>query len=256
MKPVFKKCIIILSTIVGLFLLLFIIYSPVIFQEGNPLPELRGIISLTFKQNDLVQISVNPTVYMTKSSDGKKIIINFMKSRGSGFKEQMGSGYMFENPDGKKIMIIHRQYSRFYSLWKFSEDAEKVITYNISAELADCLPKSNTLSHEKCLRLLAQIQNFNDCIYAGFNIMKSNPPQCATPDGRTFTQETNSSWEMAVSAIQNCEVKSASQTHSLLVTLELKNGNNLTANEPEIDDIVNLVREAEPICGRIMTATE
>jgi hypothetical protein len=50
------------------------------------------------------------------------------------------------------------------------------------------LPKSDTISHEKCTQLLSQIKTFDDCVFAGFSIMKSNPPQCATPDGRTFVE--------------------------------------------------------------------
>jgi hypothetical protein len=47
---------------------------------------------------------------------------------------------------------------------------------------------SDTASKEKCDELLKQITDFDSCVMAGFSIMKSNPPQCATPDGRTFIQ--------------------------------------------------------------------
>jgi hypothetical protein len=58
----------------------------------------------------------------------------------------------------------------------------------LAEELRDCLPKSDTASHEKCNELLKQITDYDSCVNAGFSIMKSNPPQCATPDGRTFIQ--------------------------------------------------------------------
>ena len=60
---------------------------------------------------------------------------------------------------------------------------------NLAEALAECLPKSDSESHEKCQELLSLIHDFDDCVAAGFSIMKSNPPQCATPDGRTFTEE-------------------------------------------------------------------
>jgi|GEM_PF-84749 len=60
---------------------------------------------------------------------------------------------------------------------------------SLADELRDCLPKSDAASHEKCLALLKQITNYNECVKAGFSISKSNPPQCAIPDGRTFTEE-------------------------------------------------------------------
>jgi len=58
----------------------------------------------------------------------------------------------------------------------------------IAEELKDCLPKRGIESHNKCNDLLATIKNFDDCVTAGFSIMKSNPSQCATPDDRTFIQ--------------------------------------------------------------------
>jgi hypothetical protein len=68
---------------------------------------------------------------------------------------------------------------------------DKIKLFN-ELELRECLSKSNMVSHEKCNELLKQITDFDSCVMAGFSIMKSNPPQCATPDGRTFTQEINS----------------------------------------------------------------
>ena len=59
---------------------------------------------------------------------------------------------------------------------------------SLAGQLAECLPRSDTASWEKCKELLKQITDFDSCVMAGFSIMKSNPPQCAAPDGRTFTQ--------------------------------------------------------------------
>lgn len=127
---------------------------------------------------------------------------------------------------------------------------------SIAAQLRECLPKSDMVSHDKCQELLNGIKNFDDCVNAGFSILKSNPAQCATPDGRTFAQETNSTWEQAILAVSNCEVEKVFQTHSRIVTLTLKNGNKLIATEPEIDDIVTISEAAESRCGKIPMATE
>jgi hypothetical protein len=59
----------------------------------------------------------------------------------------------------------------------------------LAGQLAECLPMSDTESKAKCDALISQINDFDSCVVAGFSIMKSNPPQCATPDGRTFTQK-------------------------------------------------------------------
>jgi hypothetical protein len=86
--------------------------------------------------------------------------------------------------------------------------------------------------------------------------MKSNPPQCATVDDRTFTDETNSTWDIALIALNSCEVESVFQTHSKLITLNLKNGNELTAYEPNIDDVMEVIDDLQGRCGKIRIATE
>jgi hypothetical protein len=58
---------------------------------------------------------------------------------------------------------------------------------DIAAELRACLPKSDTGSRETCRRLLAGITDYQECVAAGFSVLDSYPPRCATPDGRTFT---------------------------------------------------------------------
>ncbi|HRY76826.1 MAG TPA: hypothetical protein P5524_01535 [Candidatus Paceibacterota bacterium] len=61
--------------------------------------------------------------------------------------------------------------------------------YNsLASQIARCMIMSDTASKEKCDELLKQITDFDSCVMAGFSIMKSNPPQCVTPDGRTFIQ--------------------------------------------------------------------
>lgn len=163
-------------------------YSPIVFQEGNPWPQIKGMAELTFGHEDIVKLDTAGNKYMTKS-DRSEIIKSFMKSRGYDFTEQMGSGYFFKSPTGASAVVTHRYYSRYYSLWRITENLATENT-TLAEKLEACLPKSDMASHEKCNELLNTIKNFADCVNAGFSIMKSNPPQCATPDGRTFAEET------------------------------------------------------------------
>jgi ribosome-associated translation inhibitor RaiA len=64
------------------------------------------------------------------------------------------------------------------------------------------------------------------------------------------------SWESIKQAISNCEAKSGFQNHSQDVTLKLKNGSELIAVEPNIDDIITAIDEATVKCGSIPIATE
>jgi len=116
--------------------------------------------------------------------------------------------------------------------------------------------KSDEASREKCKKLLEQIVNFDDCVKAGFFIMESLPLQCATPDGRNFTNEANSDWDMVLEVFNNCEVKSVFQTHSKLVAIELKNGDQIIAYEPQIDEVMRVAENVSGKCGKIMLATE
>ncbi len=170
--------------VMGAFLFL---YSSIIFQEGNPWPQMKGITQLNFTSKTIVKLSSKENRYMTKSKNGQNVIKNFMKDNGYDFTEQMGSSYFFIKDNLNRVIVTHKYYSRSYSLWNITEEI-KNNENNILNELRECLPKSDITSHERCSELLATIIDFDDCIRAGFSIMKSNPPKCATPDGRTFIQ--------------------------------------------------------------------
>ena len=179
-----KKILLITSIAVLTIGLLAFMYLPVIFQEGNPWPEIKAISQLTFGGSDMVKFSESDNMYLTKSQNSRQTIDAFMQNKGYEFTEQMGSGYFYKSSD-KTAILTRRQYSRFYTIWTIMED--KIKLFN-ELELRDCLPKSDMGSHEKCKELLKQITDYDSCVNAGFSIMKSNPPQCATPDGRTFIE--------------------------------------------------------------------
>jgi predicted RNA binding protein YcfA (HicA-like mRNA interferase family) len=176
-------CVFAIVLAVGIFL-----YSPVIFQEGNPAPQIKGIVRLNFFNKDIVKISELKNLYMTKSKNGQEVIKSFMKEQGYDFIEQMGSGYFFKNINGDSMVIVHKYYSRFYSLWSVSEIIKNKEN-SLADQLKECLSKSDMASHERCNELLKQITDFNSCVEAGFPIREIYPPQCATPDGRLFVED-------------------------------------------------------------------
>lgn len=108
--------------LVSLIAVIFLsIYSPIIFQEGDPLPQIKGIIQLTFGKSDMVKLSGSDNKYLTESGGGWEIMDNYLKERGYEFVEQMGSGYFYESFDDN-IVLVRRQYSRFYAIWTFAEN--------------------------------------------------------------------------------------------------------------------------------------
>lgn len=96
-------------------------YSKVIFQEGNPWPQIKGISQLTFGNQGLVKLDVEENKYITKSDD-PEIIKSFMKERGYEFREQLGSAYLFKSPSGSSAIAVYRHYSCYYSLWTINEN--------------------------------------------------------------------------------------------------------------------------------------
>jgi hypothetical protein len=178
-----RKVLLLVSAIIlaaGTFIFL---YSPAIFQEGNPWPQIKGALELNFTNNNIVRLSGAENAYMTKSGNGQEVIKKFMEDKGYAYMEQMGSGYLFESLTESAI-VTHRHYSRYFSLWNITETKGKSLT----EELMVVCVKSDIESHEKCNELLKRITDYGSCVEAGFSIMKSNPPQCATLDGRTFVE--------------------------------------------------------------------
>jgi hypothetical protein len=117
-----KKILLLISLIILVLGVFIIFYSPVVFQEGNPWPQIKGIVQLNFGKKDVVKLSIGENKYITKS-DNPEIIKSFMKDKGYDFTEQMGSGYLFKSPAGISAVATHRYYSRYYSLWSITENS-------------------------------------------------------------------------------------------------------------------------------------
>lgn len=107
-----KILIIILIIVISLFILV----SPVLFQEGNPMFILKGIIALD-NENDIVKISDEPQKYLTKTDYNSSPIITLFEEEGWTLEDQLGSGYIFSK-DGSKTIVIGTQYTKKYTIWE------------------------------------------------------------------------------------------------------------------------------------------
>ncbi len=95
----------------------FLLYKPVILQEGNPSPLIRGVIRLIFSKDKIVKLDMGGDKYLTKSRGGREVLIALLNNRGYEFIDQLGSGYFFKDKNDNAALITHRYYSRFYSIW-------------------------------------------------------------------------------------------------------------------------------------------
>lgn len=119
----YKKILLkILVCFILVFLIAFALYGPVIFQEGNPLPQINGIIKLNSGHKSIYKLKVEGNKYISKSRNGRESLIEFMKERDYQFVEQMGAGYFFESASGERIIVTHRPYTRYYGIWKFTQE--------------------------------------------------------------------------------------------------------------------------------------
>jgi len=111
-----KKFLLVTALVILLIGIFAFMYAPVIFQEGNPWPQIKGIVQLTFGGSDMVKLSGSDNKYLTKSQGGPMVVDTFMKNSGYEYTDQMGSGYFYKSSD-KTVVLTRRQYSRFYTIW-------------------------------------------------------------------------------------------------------------------------------------------
>lgn len=120
---IIKKIVLILFVVILAFG--FIIIYPVLFQEGNPLPILKGIAKLSFNEDEIVKISDSPQRYISKTDRGKSPIIDLMSQESWEFEDQMGSGYIFyKNGNRKNVSSV--QYTKKYIIWELPNDTSSL----------------------------------------------------------------------------------------------------------------------------------
>lgn len=146
------KKIYLLLIIVFILLSLFLFNKDVIFQEGNPISVLKGIIQLN-GTSTFVRIKDNPITYVTKTGNSEELFNYIKKEYNVVFKEQMGSGHIFEGSE-KSVILTSKQYTRFYQIWEYSD--LNIISLKFSAIMAEALkerlPNENMI-YEKSISL-------------------------------------------------------------------------------------------------------
>jgi hypothetical protein len=107
---------------------IYLRFGSALTQEGNPVPYLSSIIKLELSNNGKEKVvdGQHEERYISefKVKYPYGIAIEFMKSLGWEFKEQMGSGFIFEK-NGQKAVVETRQYSKQYYIW----DVPKEVIY-------------------------------------------------------------------------------------------------------------------------------
>lgn len=100
-------------------------FGSALSQEGNPLPILSSIAKLEFTNSSYEQYSKTEknTSYVSLNTGESRydVIKDIMKDNGWDFKEQMGSGLIFDK-NGQNKVAETRQFSRHYILFDIPND--------------------------------------------------------------------------------------------------------------------------------------
>lgn len=121
-----RTLLVIAVTVITAFVTFLLIYRNVIFQEGNPIPIIKGIVKLNLTNNDVVKVSDKSERYIEKSKSGHQPFIKLMMNDGYTFNEQIGSGLIFEK-GGSMVIATIKMYTRYYEVINVSRDSEKYI---------------------------------------------------------------------------------------------------------------------------------
>ena len=106
--------------IIILLVLVVIARGPVLFQEGNPLPIITGIIRLQFTDQSMVKVSENKL--MQKSGE-ENILDNYLSERGWVFRDGLGAG-IFYSRNGEDIFIHSRMFTRRYIVYELDRTVD------------------------------------------------------------------------------------------------------------------------------------
>lgn len=95
-------------------------YSPVLFQEGNPLSIALGIAKLELTDDDIVAFSENAreTKYVSRSSETSYTEVPALLLQGGEweYEDQMGSALIFVQDDKEQIITMSK-FTKHYIIW-------------------------------------------------------------------------------------------------------------------------------------------
>lgn len=94
------------------------LYSPIIFQRGNPVPYLFASTKLS-AETPYVQVKQtdSETVYITKSGVCDELLQSFAESTGTELQERFGGTYIFGD-EKKQWIIVSEIYWKNFTVWE------------------------------------------------------------------------------------------------------------------------------------------
>ena len=150
------------------------LYTPVIFQRGNPIPYLIASTKLnTETPYAQVKQTGSETVYITKRGVGEELLQLFAENTGAELQEQLGGTYIFS--DGESEWMIESEiYWRNYTVWEIptfiNNAGEQPIVFHTSQTLH--------VVYEMIRNTYAALDNFSPTNAQIDTQMYNNIPAC------------------------------------------------------------------------------
>jgi hypothetical protein len=235
-----KKNIIIITLLIFLSLLFLylLIFGRALSQKEDHFSILINLPKAFFYSE---AIQINKQEYLAKNIT---TFIKSMEKQGFNYIEQMGSGYFLEKNNNHYISTS-KMYSSHFMIFTVPKSSNKKSS-NSNYSIIE-------ITNEKC-------SLDNDCQTPFEYLIQSSCPYSSKCLDKICViicpNFVNSDWQKISQAIFDCEVKSVMQAHNKEIKAELKDGRELKAIEPKIDDIINLAIQAQKKCGQIIMATE
>ncbi|MBM7854725.1 hypothetical protein JOC37_001103 [Desulfohalotomaculum tongense] len=109
-----KKTVIIVLMVLALAAAVFNVKILYLFQEGNPLPVLWGIIKLEFTDADIVPFAEDKLI---QEVGPETPLTNYLAERGWTFKDRLGAG-IFYKKDNADLSVEARMFTRYYVVYE------------------------------------------------------------------------------------------------------------------------------------------
>ena len=111
--------------VTGLITLLFIalglmLFSTIIFQEGNPLPISYGIVKLYITKDTFAKIDENKYIFRANNGDLEKLT-DYLTKNDLIFVDREGSGLLFKDKAGQIHTASIRMYTNQFEILDFGK---------------------------------------------------------------------------------------------------------------------------------------
>lgn len=98
------------------------VWSPAIFQRGNPLPYIAAAIRIS-EQQPYVQVNDGDTTYISKLGICPALFSYVEQTYDVQYVEQMGSAHLFAGED-RNVIVQSQVYWSRYTVWDINETSK------------------------------------------------------------------------------------------------------------------------------------